>query len=124
MSLFDWLLVDHLDGDFLLQTHNMARHKTRRWEWTLRQIDVHMVAISLVVGACVLIHHGPAWLFVAAWFFLAGTHILVERTAFTKGGMRLAGVSPEDSWLPIATDQVFHLLGLAPVAQALVLVGS
>ena len=124
MSLFDGRLVAQSAGDFLLQTHNMAWRKTQGWAWMPKHIGIYMVGISLVVGAYVLIHHGPAWLFVAAWFFLAGTHILLDRREFTKGWMHLAGMSPKDSWLPIVADQVVHLLTLALVAQALVLVDS
>lgn len=121
MSLFDWLLISHLVGDFLIQTDSMARYKAQRWSWMLAHISVYMVLVTTVVVCYALIHHLPAWLVVVALLFLAGSHILLDRRVFTVRWMRLVGMSPEHPWLPIVVDQVFHILTLAIVAQILVL---
>ncbi|NIV40692.1 MAG: DUF3307 domain-containing protein, partial [Anaerolineae bacterium] len=41
MSLFDWLLVGHLVGDFLLQTDGMAKYKADSWTWMLRHVGLY-----------------------------------------------------------------------------------
>ena len=121
MSLFDWLLAAHLSGDFLLQTHNMAEYKATSWSWMFKHIAVYMVLITGVLVGYGLSAHVPFWLLVVAWFFLAGTHIVLDRRGFTLKWMRLTRVSLDHPWMPIVIDQVFHLLVLAVTAQVLVL---
>ena len=45
MSLFDWLLVGHLVGDFLLQTDRMARYKAQSWSWMLKHVGIYLAVI-------------------------------------------------------------------------------
>lgn len=124
MSLFDWLLVCHLVGDFLLQSDSMALNKMQQWLWLLRHIVVYMVLITVVLGVYALDHGVPAWLVVVSLLFIAGTHIVLDLRGFTLWWMRLVGVSPEHPWLAIVADQVLHIVTLAIVAQVLVLFGG
>ncbi len=121
MSLFDWLLISHLVGDFLIQTDNMAGRKEQRWSWMLIHIGFYMVFATTVVVWYAVIHRLPVGLVLAVLLFLAGTHILLDRRGFTTWWMRLVGMSPSHPWLPIVVDQVFHILTLAIVAQILAL---
>lgn len=121
VSLFDWLLVSHLIGDFLLQTDQMAEHKSGQWSWMLAHVGIYMVLVIPVVVGYAWTHHSPAWLVLSVLLFLAGSHVFLDRRGFTVWWMRLVGISPEHPWLPIAVDQVFHVLALTIVAQGLVL---
>lgn len=121
MSLFDWLLVSHLVGDFLIQTRNMAMHKAESWPWMLRHVGVYMVLITVVVVWYSVAYQAPAWLAVVVLLFIAGTHIILDRRTFTKRWLDYFVRVPDHPWMPIVVDQVFHIVALAIVAQALVL---
>jgi len=123
MSLFDWLLLGHLIGDFLFQTDSMAKHKPQSWRWMLGHVSLYMVTITAIITGYGLSHVLPWWLPVTAWLFICGTHLILDRRSFTARWMRLFRASPEHPWLPIVVDQIFHLITLAIVAQALVLAG-
>jgi hypothetical protein len=119
MSLFDWLLLGHLAGDFLFQTDSMARHKPQNWRWMLGHVSLYMVTITVIITAYGLSHTLPVWAPVTAWLFIFASHLILDRRSFTAYWMRLVGASPDHPWLPIVVDQIFHLITLALVAQAL-----
>jgi hypothetical protein len=121
MSLFDWLLVGHLVGDFLMQTERMAEGKVQSWPWMLKHIGLYMAVMTAVIGAYALAHPVSTWLVVVVLLFIAGTHIVLDRRHFTQGWMRLVGVSTDHPWMPTVVDQVFHVLVLAVAAQVLVM---
>jgi hypothetical protein len=121
LSLFDWLLVGHLIGDFLIQTDGMARNKGQSWPWMLRHVGLYMVVITAVLIAYALIRPLPLWLIIIALLFICVTHVILDRRGFTAWWMRRVGVTPDHPWLSIIVDQVFHLLTLAIVAQVLTL---
>ncbi len=120
MSLFDWLLVGHLAGDFLMQTEQMAEGKVQSWPWMLKHVGLYMAVMTAVIGIYALAHPVSFWLVVVVLLFIAGTHIVLDRRHFTQGWMRLVGVSTDHPWMPTVVDQVFHLLVLAVAAQVLV----
>ena len=120
MSLFDWLLVAHLVGDFLLQTDGMAKYKATDWSWMLRHVGTYLIIMTAVLVAYALAHPVPLVLVVALLLFLAATHIVLDRRTFVLWWTGLVGASPEHPWLSIVVDQVFHLLTVAVVAQVLV----
>ncbi len=119
MSLFDWLLVGHLVGDFLMQTETMAEGKVQSWPWMAKHVGLYMVVMTVVLGAYALTHPVPFWLVVVGLLFIAGTHVVLDRRHFTQGWMRLVDVSTDHPWMPTVVDQVFHVLVLAVVAQVL-----
>ena len=121
MSLFDWLLVGHLVGDFLLQTDSMARYKAESWSWMLKHVGIYLAVMVVVVGAYAMNHPVPLWVMGAALFFIGGTHIILDKRAFTLWWMRRLGASSDLTWLLVVADQVFHILVLVVVAQVLVL---
>lgn len=123
MSLFDWLLIAHLVGDFLVQTDSMAKYKGQNWLWMLKHVGLYMMIMSALLIVYALLHPVPAGLVAAALLFLAVTHVILDRRAFTNWWMRLVGISNDKLWISVAIDQVFHILTLAIVAQVLVLAG-
>ncbi|MGD9374337.1 MAG: DUF3307 domain-containing protein [Anaerolineae bacterium] len=124
MSLFDWLLVSHLVGDFLLQTDGMAYKKPRDWSWMLRHIASYMVPVTLVVAVYAWDAHKPAWLAIMVLLFIAITHLILDRRKLVQAWMSVVGVPREHPWLPILTDQIFHVLTLVVACQILLRVGG
>jgi uncharacterized membrane protein len=121
VSLFDWLLVAHLVGDFVIQTDNMANHKLEDWSWMLRHIGCYMVLITAVLLAYSVAYRLPLWQIVLALIFIAATHVLLDRRGFVLRWMHLVGMSTDHPYLSTIVDQVFHILTLAFVAQFLTL---
>ena len=124
MSFFDWLLVGHLIGDFLLQTDNMARFKAERWSWMLRHVGLYVGVIAIPVGAYAVNHPVPLWVIAVLLLFIGATHVILDRRSFAQWWMQLIGISADREWLSIVVDQVFHLLVLALVAQTLIMVSG
>jgi len=123
MSVFDWLLVAHLVGDFLLQTNEMAWCKSQSWPWLLKHLGTYMAVMAVVLGALAWARSIPLWAAGSVWLLIAVTHAILDRRGFTRWWMRVIGISPEVTWLHIAVDQVFHIVVLAATAQLLVLFG-
>ncbi len=117
MSLFDWLLVGHLVGDFLLQTDGMAKYKADSWSWMLRHVGLYLAVMVVVLGAYALSNPVPLWALGLALLFIGVTHIILDRRGFTLGWMRLIGITQDLDWLTIVADQVFHLLVLVVAVQ-------
>ena len=124
MSLFDWLLVGHLVGDFLLQTDGMAKYKAQSWTWMLRHVGLYLVVMALVLGAYSLSTPVPLWVLGLALLFIAVTHIILDRREFILGWMRLIGITSDLGWLIIVADQVFHVLVLVVVVQIVTWAGG
>jgi hypothetical protein len=124
MNLFEWLLVGHLAGDFLLQSDRMAKYKEGQWSWMLRHVGIYMSVLGAVLAGYALSTPLPFWPVFAMWLFLLGSHIVLDRRWFAQHWMRMVGMSSDHPWLPIVVDQVFHILTLAIVAQILALVAS
>ena len=124
MSLFDWLLVGHLVGDFLLQTDGMAKYKAQSWTWMLRHVGLYLAVMALVLGAYSLSTPVPLWVLGLALLFIAVTHIILDRREFILGWMRLIGITSDLGWLIIVADQVFHVLVLVVVVQIVTWAGG
>ena len=106
MSLFSSLLVGHLVGDYLLQTGWMAERKaSHRWP-----LMAHAAVYTAVVTAAGLLAGG---LSAGAIALVLASHILLDGTRFTAWwSRRVQSVTSAKVWLPIVTDQVFHLVAL------------
>ena len=124
MSLFDWLLIGHLVGDFLLQTDGMAKYKTQSWTWMLRHVGLYLAVMVIVLGVYSLSNPVPLWALGLALLFIGATHIVLDRRGFTLGWMRLIGITSDLDWLTIVADQVFHLLVLVIVVQIVTWAGG
>jgi len=117
MSLFDWLLVGHLVGDFLLQTDEMARHKAREWRWMFTHVGLYMVPVALAALLYAWQQPLSPRAAVVGLLLVAATHVGLDRRDFTAWWMRAMGVAPDKPWLAIVIDQVFHVLVLVIAAH-------
>jgi hypothetical protein len=123
MSLFDWLLVGHLAGDFLLQTDSMAGHKAREWRWMFSHVGVYMVPVTLATLVYAWQDSLSSLPALAGLVLMAATHVGLDRRDFTAWWMRTVGISQSQPWLAIVIDQVFHVLVLV-IATQIMLLGS
>lgn len=109
MSLFDWLLVGHLVGDYLFQTRWMAEKKANEW----LPLIVHSVTYSAVVTLLALPAGGlspPAVVLV----FCA--HLLLDRREFINFWAKKITRTENSGWLKIMLDQTWHVIVLALAA--------
>lgn len=108
MSQFDWLLIGHLIGDFLLQTSWMARYKATKWLPLLSHITVY----TLVVAAFGWLSGGLSLWGIAIIFI---GHIILDRKTFVAFWVAHVQTAkgPEHAWLSIMADQIFHVILLA-----------
>lgn len=108
MSQFDYLLIGHLIGDFLLQTSWMAKHKATKWLPLLAHVAVYTVVVS-VSG---VLSGGLSLAAIALIFF---SHIVLDRKTFVAFWVRKVQTAkgPEQAWLCIVADQIFHIIILA-----------
>jgi hypothetical protein len=111
MSAFDWLLVGHLTGDFLLQTERMARKERQA-----SALALHIGAYGAVQGAilALLAPRLAVWAGCVAWLLI--THAALDTRHPVRWWMGILGVTSNTAWLPIVLDQAFHVLTLVPVA--------
>lgn len=105
MSQFDYLLLGHLIGDFLLQTSWMAQYKASRWLPLLTHVIVYTVVVSLMgylSGGLSII--GIGIIFIG--------HIILDRRTFVEFWVnRIQGAKGQaKDWLMIVTDQIFHII--------------
>ena len=108
MTLFSWMLVGHLVGDFLLQTRWMAEGKTVR----LLPLAVHSLTYTTAVGLFSFFAGGVAfWGLVV--IFLA--HLLLDERRFVSFWVRKILGADNLPWLKIMVDQCWHILILALV---------
>lgn len=108
MSQFDYLLIGHLIGDFLLQTSWMAKNKATKWLPLLAHVAVYTVVVS-VVG---ILSGGLSLAAIALIFF---SHIVLDRKTFVTFWVRKVQTAKgsEQAWLCIVADQIFHIIILA-----------
>lgn len=108
MSQFDWLLIGHLIGDFLLQTSWMAKYKATKWLPLLTHVSVYTIVVASVgwlSGGLSL--EGIALIFIG--------HVILDRKTFVAFWVRRVQTAkgPEKVWLSIMADQIFHVILLA-----------
>lgn len=108
MTKFEYLLIGHLIGDFLLQTSWMAQHKAKRW----LPLVVHVTVYTIVVGSMGAASGGLSMLAMALIFF---SHIILDRRTFVEFWVKHVQTvkDNEQPWLLIMADQIFHIIVLA-----------
>ena len=113
MSLFSYLLVGHLIGDYLLQTSWMAAGKATKWSPLL----FHCFVYTSVVSAAFVIGTGVVSIWVIAIIFIS--HVILDRRRFVAWWATVVmGVkNGQPAWLLIMADQVFHVLVIAFIAH-------
>jgi len=117
MTLFEWLLVGHLIGDWVFQNDWMARHKQNGL--LNRAILVHCAIYTAVL---LLIYFVPAASPHSLSTFLrfAGlvyfSHWLIDATGLAGRWMRFFGQT-DALFMRIAVDQIFHVVVLALLVE-------
>lgn len=113
MTIFNYLLIGHLIGDFLLQTTWMAMNKSKKW----MPLITHCIVYTLSVFVVTLI--GGEALSIGAIVLIFSSHILLDRRTFVVWWVKhIMGSKGNDAgWLTIMADQVFHILILGAVAH-------
>lgn len=108
MSQFDYLLIGHLIGDFLLQTSWMAKNKATKWLPLLTHVTVYTVVVTAFGAA-------SGGLSLAAIGLIFISHIALDRKTFVAFWVRNIQMAkgPEQTWLCIMSDQIFHIIILA-----------
>lgn len=108
MDQFSYLLIGHLIGDFLLQTGWMAKYKATKWIPLLAHVTVYtaVVAIAGTLSGGLSIE-GLAVIFLG--------HVILDRKTFVAFWVRniQTAKGPEQVWLSIVADQIFHIILLA-----------
>lgn len=106
MELFDWLLVGHLVGDFILQTRWMAEKKAKE---TLPLIT-HSAVYTLAVALFALLAGGLSWWGMGLIFIC---HVILDQRAFIDYWAAKVNGNTNIDWLKITLDQSWHILILA-----------
>ena len=115
MSVFDYLLIVHLLGDFLLQTDKMVENKVKRWPW----MAYHVAVYCLLMGVTMAFFVDSIALFMGLLALVGVSHIIVDRRYLVGWWMGNFGMNAQKTWLAVVIDQVFHVLTLAVVAGVL-----
>lgn len=108
MSQFDYLLIGHLIGDFLLQSSWMAKNKATKWLPLLAHVTIY----TAVVGVFGMMSGGLSF---AAIALIVLSHIILDRRTFVAFWVRniQTAKGPEQAWLSVMADQIFHIIILA-----------
>ncbi|TWT01150.1 DUF3307 domain-containing protein [Planomicrobium sp. CPCC 101079] len=108
MDQFSYLLIGHLIGDFLLQTGWMAKYKATKWGPLLAHVTVYTVIVALAgLLSGGLSAAGLGVIFIG--------HVILDRKKFVVFWVRNIQMAkgPEQAWLAIMADQIFHIILLA-----------
>lgn len=119
INTFNWLLLGHLVGDWLLQSDWMAQNK-QRGLFTRAGVVHAAVYTAAITGALWLsgasVPHPLSCLAFGAAVFL--THWLIDATAVVRCWMRFFGQA-ERQLVRLMVDQTMHLLVLAGLTVCL-----
>lgn len=110
MTLFSWLLVGHLVGDFVLQTRWMAERKATQW----LPLMAHCLLYTLVIVLFALPAGGLSLPAVALVFF---SHAVLDRRFFVDFWARRVTGAQDTPWLKVMLDQTWHIVVLAVTTQ-------
>lgn len=113
MTVFSYLLIGHLIGDFLFQTSWMAMFKATKW----LPLIVHCVVYTISVTTVVFFGYGL--LPIGAISLLFVSHIFLDRRVFVAWWVKhiMQTKGSESKWLSIMVDQIFHIIILGAVAH-------
>jgi hypothetical protein len=106
MELFDWMLVGHLVGDYILQTRWMGDKKAQEWV----PLTVHSVVYTAAVALLALLAGG-----LSAWgiIIIFVSHVLIDqRKIINFLSQHFNGIGNVD-WLKVTLDQSWHIVMLA-----------
>ena len=106
MTLFNFLFLGHLVGDYLFQTRWMAMNKSTKWPPLIVHCLIYTAALILFSSFYGIL------LPLGAISLVFISHIFLDRRTFVVWWVRQIMGTPdaETSWLTIVCDQIFHLL--------------
>ncbi len=121
MSLFSWLLIGHLIGDWLLQNDNMARHKQSAVfsQQCLFHCTVYSITelVVLWMTSPVALNGSLYILFLLTIFI---SHWIID--AFSLASRWGRWLKQTDApFVRIVVDQTFHLITIAVVIETLLI---
>jgi hypothetical protein len=105
--LFNWLLIGHLVGDYILQTNWMQR-KSKEFLPLLIHSTIYTAAVALLA----LLAGGLSWRGVALIFV---SHLILDQRKFIEFWASKITGSANINWLKVMLDQSWHIvvLGIA-----------
>jgi hypothetical protein len=106
MNLFDWLLVGHLVGDFILQTKWMADKKAKE----LLPLIVHSAVYTITLALFGLLANGLSWWGIGLIFI---GHLILDQRKFIDFWAAKVNGHTNIDWLKITLDQSWHILIIA-----------
>ena len=117
MTLFEWLLVGHLIGDWVFQNDWMARHKQDGL--FNRAILVHCAIYTAVLLLVYFLPSAPpqslrSFLRVAVFVYFS--HWLIDATGLARRWMHFFGQT-DVLFMRIAVDQILHVIALALLVE-------
>lgn len=117
MTLFEWLLVGHLIGDWVFQNDWMARHKQNGL--FNRAILIHCAIYTAVIQLVYFLWASPpqnlrAFLGITAFVYLS--HWLIDATGLARRWMRFFGQT-DVLFMRIAVDQILHVIALVLLVE-------
>lgn len=100
MPEFYTVLIAHLVGDFLFQTHAMASKKRSSSLWCTFHVLIYAIPLALVGCEGLLLYS------------ICMEHWIQDRFSVARRWMQLVGQSSEKDWPtgPIIVDQVLHMV--------------
>ncbi len=115
MSIFDWLLVGHLVGDWVLQSDWMAKGKKQGlFTWPG---FIHFAIYAVIVTVSLWVADGGTrelLLYLGLGTIIFVSHWLIDATSIVSWWMGMYGQGQE--FVRIIVDQTLHILILALVA--------
>ncbi len=117
MTLFEWLLVGHLIGDWVFQNDWMARHKQNGL--LNRAILVHCAVYTAVLLLVYFLSAAPPQnlrdtLRIALFVYFS--HWLIDATGLAKRWMHFFGQT-DVLFMRIAVDQILHVIALVLLVE-------
>lgn len=112
MELFDWLLVGHVVGDFILQTRWMAEKKAKE----ILPLFIHAAVYTITLALFALLANGLSWLGIGLIFVC---HLILDQRNFVDFWSAKVNGNTNTDWLKITLDQAWHILilGLATLLK-------
>lgn len=117
MTIFDWLLIGHLVGDWLLQSDGMANGKRQGLitKAGMSHFTIYTLSLLMLIwlsGYYALIQY------ITAGLIIFISHWLIDATNLIDGWMRIVGQRNHPLVRTMA-DQSMHVIILAGVAHIL-----
>jgi hypothetical protein len=119
MSMFNWLLIGHLVGDWMLQNDWMARNKQRRWFSPAILVHCTIYTLTLILALWAANRSNsttPPYLTFSSLIFLS--HWLIDAGQLATRWMRWLHQS-HLRFVQLMVDQTMHLLVLVILVETI-----